>query len=331
MPILNLQRQFRELGRIRLGKMEGRRPVKLNTFRLTSPTRDLLDRAAGIYGGMVEPWKSGSDGDAWELITERDQLDIIVPPGQTLSQWNEMWGAGGCLRRCDGVREWIGGSPCQCPADPADRNELAAKGEACKPTTRLSVALPSLPDLGTWLLVSHGYYAAVELAGTYELLAASSNLGRMIPAILGIDHRRIKHQGQARKDITVPVIRLSDTITELMSGEVPQVAPPNPRLALPAPALPAEPAFGAVGPQPGIEPLTHDAFLERMTAGGWDPRAAVPIRLRLFPDESVALTDMERGMLWVELQRVGREAETATLFDDEEQKRIDAALDAVSA
>lgn len=235
MPILDLQRQFRELGRIRLGAKKGNRPIKLDTFRLTSPTRDLLDRAAVIYGGGVSPWKNGSDGDAFELITERDSLDIIVPPGQTLSQWNEMWGGGGCIRRCDSQREWISGSPCLCPADPADRNELAAKGQACKPTTRLSVALPSLPDLGTWLLVSHGYYAAVELAGTYELLAASSDHGRMIPAILAIDHRTIKRQGQARKDITVPVIRLPDTITELMAGPTaPQIAAPE-RLALPEP------------------------------------------------------------------------------------------------
>lgn len=236
MPILDLQRQFRELGRIRLGKMDGRRPVKLDTFRLTSPTRDLLDRAAVIYGGEVAPWRTGSDGDAFELVTERDALDIIVPPGSVLSQWNEMWGGGGCIRRCDSQREWLSGSRCLCPADPADRNELAAKGEACKPTTRLSVALPSLPDLGTWLLVTHGYYAAVELAGTYELLAAASDHGRMIPAILGIDHRSKKRPGQARKDITVPVIRLPDTITELMAGPSrPQIAAPE-RLGLPEPA-----------------------------------------------------------------------------------------------
>ena len=116
------------------------------------------------------------------------------------------------------------------------------------------MALPSLPDLGTWLLVSHGYYAAVELAGTYELLAASSDHGRMIPAILAIDHRAIKRQGQIRKDITVPVIRLPDTITELMAGpERPQIAAPE-RLALPEPAALPEDATISPPPARGVAP-----------------------------------------------------------------------------
>ena len=295
MPILDLQRQFRELGRIRLGRREGRRPVRLDTFRLTSPARELLDRAATIYGGTVAGWKTGSDGDAWELVTERDALDIIVPPGQTLSQWNEMWGGGGCIRRCDSAREWIGGTPCLCPADPADRNDLAAKGEACKPTTRLSVALPSLPDLGTWLLVSHGYYAAVELAGTYELLAASSDHGRMIPAILGIDHRTIKRQGQPRRDINVPVIRLPDTITELMGApDRPAIAPPAARLALPAPEpLPESTGFVV---------FTREDLISRTNAAGIDLAAAAAVQRRMFPDG--VETDADRLALWVEVEKL---------------------------
>lgn len=240
-PMFDLQRQFRELGRIRLGEQQtirGKRvPVKLDTFRLTSPTREYLDRAAAIYGGDVQPW-AGHDRDKWQLTTGVSELDILVPTGSELSQWHEMYGSGGCLRRCDSRREMIGDTPCLCPRDPVERNELANKGEACKPTTRLTVALPSLPDIGAWLLVSHGYYAAVELAGTYELLAAASDQGRMIPAILAIDHRTVKRQGQTRHDFAVPVIRLPNTITELMAGppKRPQIAAPNARLALPEPA-----------------------------------------------------------------------------------------------
>ncbi len=301
MPILDLQRQFRELGRIRLGEQRPGRngrmaPAKLDTFRLTSPNRELLDRAADIYRGEVKAW-TGQDRDAWQLTTEVSELDIIVPPGSTLSQWNEMWGGGGCIRRCDSAREWIGGTPCLCPADPADRNELAAKGEACKPTTRLSVALPSLPDLGTWLLVSHGYYAAVELAGTYELLAASSDHGRMIPAILGIDHRTIKRQGQARKDIIVPVIRLPDTITELMGApERPAIAAPAERLALPAPEpLPEAAAI--------VVPFTREDLLRRTQAAGIDLDAAASVQRRLFPAGG-ELTDDDRRALWAEVAKL---------------------------
>lgn len=299
-PMFDLQRQFRELGRIRLGEQRTIRgktvPVKLDTFRLTSPTREYLERAADIYHGTVEPW-AGQDRDKWQLTTEVDKLDIIVPRGSTLSQWHEMWGGGGCLRRCDSRRELIGDTPCLCPPDPADRNALAAKGEACKPTTRLSVALPSLPDIGTWMLVSHSYYAAVELAGTYDLLAAASDQGRTIPAILGIDNRSTKRQGQPRHDFPVPIIILPDTLNELMSGPSrPQIAAPV-RLALPAPAelpevatiVPVVKRATPVDAECGVTLGTEECWLD---AGHEGPHKSV-------------------DAVWPQ-----GEAETAPLFDD---------------
>jgi hypothetical protein len=185
------------------------------------------------------------------------------------------------------------------------------------------VALPSLPDLGTWLLVSHGYYAAVELAGTYELLAASSDHGRMIPAILAIDHRTIKRQGQPRKDITVPVIRLPDTITDLMAGgERPAIAAPNERLALPEPApLPEDVEF--------VAPFSREDLVRLAEAAHIDLRAAAEVQRQMFPDGR-ELTDADRHALWAEVSKLAPiEAESVPLFSDEEQARIDAALAAV--
>ena len=59
MPILTLQRQMRELGRIRTGiQVAGanggrKRPSKLETFRFTSASRDLVEAAAAAYGGKA--------------------------------------------------------------------------------------------------------------------------------------------------------------------------------------------------------------------------------------------------------------------------------------
>lgn len=264
MPINNLQRQFRELGRLRMGVQvpnkgkPGTHPSKLETWRLTSSQEDLLKPAAAVYGGEVRPWKDGSDGDAFELITTSAGLRILIPPGAPMSQWNELWTGGGCVRRCDGTTELLSGKPCLCPAEPAVRVELAAKGEACKTTTRLPVALPELPDVGIWLLVTHGYYAAVELMGTANLLAAAADAGRMIPAELAIEKRSVKRPGQGRKDFIVPVIRISASIAELSAGrgigDMPPayqlagpVAPARPALP-PGPALPAAPEFATTAP-----------------------------------------------------------------------------------
>src|SRR4051812_8068743 len=128
-PILTLQRQMRELGRIRTGIRTGARklPEKLDTFRLTSSSRELIERAAEAYGGEARPWENG-----WEVVTEARSLDIVVPPGQVVTQWYELWTGGGCLRRCDGVTNVLTMTPCACPADAAERVQLAGKGEACK-------------------------------------------------------------------------------------------------------------------------------------------------------------------------------------------------------
>lgn len=253
-PIVTIQAAWRELGRIRIGQQvefvrDGqtkRRPEKLKTFRLTSPHRESLEMAAEIYQGTVQRWAEAPDGDEWELITTTDTLDIIVPKGEPISQWYECWSGGGCTRRCDGVREVLTMSPCKCPTDPNERQALAAKGQACKPTTRLQVILPRLPDIGTWLLVSHGYYAASELMGTVQLLRAAAEAGRMIPAALWIDQRHITRPGQPRRDFAVPAIRILETLQALTAGgsgpTQPALPPGRPRLPEP-PALPESPAF----------------------------------------------------------------------------------------
>jgi hypothetical protein len=248
-PIVTLQRGMRELGRIRIGNQvaagKGRRPNKLETFRLTSKARELLEAAAGAYGGTVTPWE-----DQFELVTSAKVLDIAVPPFQALSQWFELWSGGGCQRRCDGEREYLTDSPCLCAAqfgdDQTARNAAAGKGEACKPTTRLSVILPVLPDLGVWRLETHGFYAAVELAGAASVLETATRAGVIIPARLRLEEREVKRVGEPTKRFAVPVIefvqtRIGDLVAELAPGAAPASLPSgvNPaRLTAGRPELP---------------------------------------------------------------------------------------------
>lgn len=204
MPIVDIQRRFRELGRIRTGVLEkpeqGRpRPRKLARFRLTSKWRHLLDDAATMYGGEVRPWEHPQDGSQYELFVEVDELDVFIPPGEVLSQYYELWAGGGCKRRCDGVRQVLVDRPCQCPDDPGERSAGAAANPptACRPTTRLLVMLPEVGDLGVWRLESHGYYAAVELAGAAGLCELASRRGVIIPAKLRLEQRSRKTPGEA--------------------------------------------------------------------------------------------------------------------------------------
>jgi hypothetical protein len=245
MPILNMQRSLVELGRIRIGISEptksGRtRPAKLDAFRFTTPARDRADAVSRLFGGEVRPWSPDGATQQWEILTPATEIPVMVPPGPAvLSQWYELWSGGGCQRRCDGVRNILADVPCQCPPDPAERATLAGEGKACRPTTRVNVILRDLPGVGVWRLESHGYYAATELAGSAEFLANASATGRPLPAVLRLDARTVKRDGQTRR-FAVPVLDIGATVADLLAGNaLPASAPVD------TPALPGGSDTGA--------------------------------------------------------------------------------------
>ena len=208
-PILNIQQRYRELGRIRMGEKGSKgQPVGLDHWRLTSSNRALLEEAAGLWGGEVTQWDGAPNEGTWQLTTGTDTLPIIIPPGrEPVSQWMEQWTGGGCTHRCDTVRNHITDDPCSC--DP--------ENPACKATTRLSVTLPDLPDVGVWRLETHGWNAANELPGTIGLIQSAASRGEFLEGTLRIEHRSSKSGGQTRR-FRVPVVDLNVKIRELVSG-----------------------------------------------------------------------------------------------------------------
>lgn len=217
MSIIDLQRRIMEAGRIRIGQVvptrDGKtRPAKLDTFRLTSADKIRIDQAATLYGGTVEEWSAPS-GKQWQVVTEANALDVIVPPSDmAFSQAYEIWSAGGCQRRCDGQWEQIGDQVCVC--DPEARE--------CDIHTRLSVLLRDLPGLGVWRIDTQGYYAAVELGGAVQVIAAAGGRGVLLPARLMLQQRSVIRQGPDGKPQTrrfaVPVLDVEVTPRELLAG-----------------------------------------------------------------------------------------------------------------
>ena len=152
---VEIQTRFRELGRIRTGELvaTGRgnttRPAKLDHFRLTSASEELIEKVANAYGGDVTPWAAPS-GEQFQVTITSGSIAIILPPNEQLDQWMELWSGGGRQRQCDGFTETITQKNCICPSDRDVRMEMASKGKACQPTTRLRVMLPEIPGLGIW-------------------------------------------------------------------------------------------------------------------------------------------------------------------------------------
>ena len=232
MPILQLQRRLAEIGRIRLGQQVQSRggkkhPAALDTFRLTSTDRDRIVEAADLYGGTPTRWDGSPSGRAqWEVITKADKLPVVVPPSaMAFSQSYELWSAGGCQRRCDGVTERIGEQPCLC--DPDER--------LCEIHTRLSVMLRDMRGLGVWRVDTQGFYAAVEIQGAVEIIELAAGRGQMLPATLRLDHREIKRPDDPVKRFVVPVLDIDVSPAQLLMGTI-AVTEPKQAALTPVPA-----------------------------------------------------------------------------------------------
>jgi hypothetical protein len=217
MPILDLQKRARELGRIRLGQKGDRgQPQKLDRFRFTSNSQALLTKIAELYGGEVRAWEGGTQ--AFELVSNSDRVPIMVPP-QPITQWHEAWRASGCIHRCDGRTNVLTDEPCD-PDDPAHIEAMA------KPTTRLNVVLRDVEGIGVWRVETHGWNAAVEIPDAAEFLAYA---GGYVNGWLALEQRSsIERDGDkvTTHRYLVPIIEIDVTPTQLMSGRGRVAAPP---------------------------------------------------------------------------------------------------------
>jgi len=268
-PIIDLQRRIVESGRIRIGHQVatsgGRsRPEKLERFRLTSADRRRIEQAAEAYGGTVAEWQAPS-GRQWEVYTERDSLDVIVPPSDlAFSQAYELWSGGGCKRRCDGAWETLSDQACVC--DPVARE--------CDIHTRLSVMLRDLPGLGVWRIDTQGYYAATELSGAVQVIQVAAGRGALLPARLRLEQRSVKRPGKDGKPQTlrfaVPVLDIEITPTQLLGGVLqPLQLADTPAPLTPVPQLPgpATPSIAEQSGPPAARPRRKNAAPELPASG----------------------------------------------------------------
>jgi hypothetical protein len=221
MPIIDLQRRMRQLGEIRIGHVVAgttkagktyTRPAKLQQFRFTSPSREILTSVAELYGGTVQPWTPANGGPSeFEVYSTTNRLPVLIPPRDAVSQWYELYAGSKCQRRCDGVTEHKRDRPCLC--DPDNRE--------CKITTRVNVMLRDVPALGQWLLITKGYYAATELPPAAELLAQA---GGYVAGWLGMEEKLVvRDEGPTR--FMVPTLDVEITPAALMAGNITGGAP----------------------------------------------------------------------------------------------------------
>lgn len=283
MPIRDMQQRLTQVGVIRLGEKRISKngnpyPAKLQTFRLTSPSRDTLVDAAKLFGGEVRDWPDAPSSPEFQLTTQTNELPVYVLP-QRIDPNLELWGNRHRQRLCDGVVERIRNVPCLCEAAarqryqrmnrpwPEDGRFQRDPRSDCKPTTRLSVVLRDVSD-GQWKVEAHGWNAAAELptkATVYLALAQNA-----VPAKLRLKLRtdavlRIQPDGSEKvesREYVVPELDFGNLFTAraALTGNVDavvQAALENERNN--RPALEA-------GPVERVEPNLLDALWEQARA-----------------------------------------------------------------
>jgi hypothetical protein len=241
--IATLQRQARELGRLRTGtfdKPQGKkgRPVRSSTWILTSPSDIYIEAAAAEWGGTVEKWQpQGNGAQQYRVITKASAIDAILAPGDPLSQSLEMWNRGGCARRCDGLAETLSGSSCLCVQEYGPEFwKVAPKDSVCKMTTRLNVILPSLPDIGVWRVETGSFWAANEIVAAVDVLKGAAGPDALIPIRLRIEQRTRVSGGQTKHFPVIAVELRGATagqVLEAVSSNA-QISAAPPRVAIEA-------------------------------------------------------------------------------------------------
>jgi len=215
-----------EVGRIRIGQFvtpEGKRgrPVKLDRFRLTSPTENHIRVAATRYGGTPQLYQpQGGGAQQWEVITKADALDVWIVNRQNIDPVYEMWGAGRtCTRRCDGEWNTVLQEPCLCndpERRPADPRQL------CKITTRVNVMLPKVAGLHSWRFETHSENAAVEMAA--PSVAGVVRIAPVpVPSTLRLRREQRRERNHEKgtfesKDFYVPWFDLSQIGAQALAG-----------------------------------------------------------------------------------------------------------------
>ncbi|WP_437020065.1 recombination directionality factor [Streptomyces sp. enrichment culture] len=247
--ILTMKRQAAELGRIRTGYSrpnpnpdKGPIPVKSKTFVLTSHSREYVAAAAKLYGGKVEQWTPQRSTVAqWRVITEAPELQAILPAGDVLNQSYEKWGGGGCERRCDGVTEQITRQPCVCLATYGEEWHRRSPRQVCRPTSRIGVFLPDMPDLGVWRLETKSYYAADVLAGGLDTVLEATGGTGMLPVRMWIEQRTAVRDGETKNFPVVMVVPALPKLRHALTGPISTAAALDPS-SLDRPAIEAAPA-----------------------------------------------------------------------------------------
>jgi hypothetical protein len=161
-------------GRFHQGRLSDGRPQALDAWRVTTDDADVAARVAGLLGGEPQPNGGGSGGRAYEVLTSRESVRVLLDGPDAVTAHLILWGSKGIVHQCDGMEflspEDKKGRPCGCPPLLADRKLAARNGRGPTPSVDITFQIAAAPELGTFHFMTSSWQMAAQLSGLADPL-----------------------------------------------------------------------------------------------------------------------------------------------------------------
>ena len=84
-------------GRFHQGRLSGGRPQALDAWRVTTDDADMAAQVAGLLGGEPQSNGGGSGGLAYEVLTSRESVRVLLDGPDAVAAHMVLWGSEGIV------------------------------------------------------------------------------------------------------------------------------------------------------------------------------------------------------------------------------------------
>lgn len=202
----------------RSGKREGRLPVSLRKWRITTPTDSTAERLCGLLGGTLSHLPNGD----LAVDTDHDSIEVVVYPKKIEAKLVQ-WADGLPIHECDGRVSLLpddNGQPCGCPPLVEEKKERAKQRRGPKPNIVIPFRLVHGLHLGlgkytatAWSFAEDLPYIMRELEaiGTDEVLCK-----------LRLEHIEWTTNAGEKRDFVKPVLEPIGPFNSAAAGDEPE-------------------------------------------------------------------------------------------------------------
>jgi hypothetical protein len=199
----------------RSGKMNGRQPMSLRQWRITTPKLEVAEALKELYGGTIGEAPNGD----YAVDTATNQIEVIVD-GSKIESKLIQWADGLPIHECDGSvflsPDADKGNPCGCPRILAERKEKATQRRGPKPNIVIPIRLPQDEDLGIGKYTATAWSFCEDLP--YTMRALERIKGEAL-CVLRLEHIEYTTKSGEAREFVKPVLDVVSSYQEAISED----------------------------------------------------------------------------------------------------------------